>query len=103
MKRIVASLLILLGPLVVAPRASATTGGSPTPRLKPLALDRTRWVSDIEYLISQNAADDRATDAAAKKPAERTIRVRDNAGKKSSHMRAHSHRSPGAVSSVHAR
>ena len=38
MKRVLASLLILLWPLAFTPKAFATRGGSPDSRLKPLTL-----------------------------------------------------------------
>ena|SRR2546427_5759265 len=89
MKRILASLLILLWPLAFAPKAFATRGGSPDSRLKPLTLQGTGWVSDTEYLLSQNSGDDRDTEIAEKKPTEHPVRVRDNATKKSSHVSTH--------------
>ena len=89
MKRVLASLLILLWPLAFAPKAFATRGGSPDSRLKPLTLKGTGWVSDTEYLLSQNSGDDRATYTAEKKPAAHPVHVRDNTTKKSSHVRTH--------------
>src|SRR5437667_5519419 len=88
MKRIVASLLFLVWPLAFAAQAFGTTGASPNPRLKPLALPGPRWVSDIEYLLNQNSADDRATDTVAKKPAKRPVHVHDYATQKINRVRA---------------
>jgi len=90
MKRIVASLLFLVWPLAFAAQAFGTTGASPNPRLKPLTLPGPRWVSDIEYLLNQNSADDRATDTAEKKPAAHPVHVRLNAAKRSRHLKGHS-------------
>ena len=87
MKRVLASLLILLWPLAFAPKAFATRGANPDSRLKPLTLQGTGWVSDTEYLLSQNSGDDGDTDTAEKKPAERPVHVRDYTTKKSSQVR----------------
>src|SRR5947199_2068285 len=91
MKRVLASLLILLWPLAFAPKAFATRGGSPDSRLKPLTLKGAGWVSDTEYLLSQNSQADGDTDTAENKPAEHPVHVRDNATKKNSHVRAAGH------------
>jgi len=90
MKRVLASLLILLWPLAFAPKAFATRGGSPDSRLKPLTLKGAGWVSDTEYLLSQNSGDDRATDTPEKKPAEHPVHVRNQATTKATRQDSHS-------------
>ena len=99
MKRILASLLIVLWPLAFAPKAFATRGGSPDSRLKPLTLKGAGWVSDTEYLLSQNSGD-RDTDTAENKPAEHPVHVRDYTTKKSSHVRAPLHNTSDSVSNT---
>ena len=89
MKRVLASLLVLLWPLAFAPKAFATRGGSPDSRLKPLTLKGAGWVSDTEYLLSQNSGDDRATYTEEKKPAAHPVHVRYYTTKKSSQVRTH--------------
>ena len=90
MKRVLASPLILLWPLAFAPKAFATRGGSPDSRLKPLTLKGTGWVSDTEYLLSQNSGDDRATYTAEKKPAAHPVHVRNQATTKATPQDSHS-------------
>ena len=92
MKRVLASLLILLWPLAFTPKAFATRGGSPDSRLKPLTLKGTGWVSDTEYLLSQNSGDDRDTETpenAGQKSFAPSPSVRNNTPKKSNHVKAH--------------
>ncbi len=91
MKRVLASLLILLWPLAFTPKAFATRGGSPDSRLKPLTLKGAGWVSDTDYLLSQNSGDDRDTEIAEKKPAGHPVGVRDYTTKKSSQVKSNSH------------
>ena len=75
-----------------APKAFATRGGSPDSRLKPLTLKGTGWVSDTEYLLSQNSGD-RDTDTPEEKPTEQPVNVRDYATKKKSNqVKAHGYR-----------
>jgi hypothetical protein len=97
MKRILASLLILLGPMAFAPKASATTGASLDPRPKPLTFQGAPWVSDIDYLLSQDSGDSDATKTAENASTPPPVHVRRNATKKSTHVRAHSHRSSATV------
>ena len=98
MKRVLASLLVLLWPLAFAPKAFATRGGNPDSRLKPLTLKGTGWVSDTEYLLSQNSGD-RDTDTAENKPAEHPVNVRDRATN-ANHARARQHNTSASASNI---
>ena len=92
MKRILASLLILLWPLAFAPKAFATRGGSPDSRLKPLTLKGAGWVSDTEYLLNQSSEDDRdreTSENARQKSVTPSPSVRSDTPKKDSHVKAH--------------
>ena len=92
MKRILASLLILLWPLAFAPKAFATRGGSPDSRLKPLTLKGTGWVSDTEYLLGQSSEDDQdreTSENAGLKSVAPSLSIRSNTPKKGSPVKAH--------------
>src|SRR5436190_18609672 len=92
MKRMLASLLILLWPLAFAPKAFATRGGSPDSRLKPLTLKGTGWVSDTEYLLGQSSEDDQdreTSENAGQKGVTHSPSVRSDTAKKDSHAKAH--------------
>ena len=92
MKRVLASLLILLWPLAFAPKAFATRGGSPDSRLKPLTLKGTGWVSDTDYLLNQSSGDDQdreTSENAGQKSVTPSPSVRNNTPKKGSPVKAH--------------
>ena len=92
MKRVLASLLILLWPLAFAPKAFATRGGSPDSRLKPLTLKGAGWVSDTDYLLNQSSEDDQNTETsenAGQKSVAHSLSVRNNTPKKDTHAKAH--------------
>ena len=92
MKRVLASLLVLLWPLAFAPKAFATRGGSPDSRLKPLTLKGAGWVSDTEYLLNQSSEDDQdreTSENAGQKSVAPSLSVRNNTAKKDSHVKAH--------------
>src|SRR5947207_13134114 len=92
MKRVLASLLILLWPLAFAPKALATRGGSPDSRLKPLTRKGAGWVSDTDYLLNQSSEDDQDTETsenAGQKSLANSLPVSNNTPKKDSHVKAH--------------
>jgi hypothetical protein len=92
MKRILASLLILLWPLVFASKASATTGGNPDSRLKPLTLKTGGWVSDTDYLLNQSSEDDRdmeTSEQAQQGGPQHPAPVQAHTSKESKHAKAH--------------
>src|SRR5438034_4920497 len=92
MKRVLASLLILLWPLAFTPKAFATRGGSPDSRLKPLTLKGAGWVSDTDYLLNQSSEDDQDTETseiAGQKRLANSLPVSNNTPKKDGTVKAH--------------